>query len=558
MGKRKIYRETDLSIPQVEHRLDHDGLVVVVPEVIPPASSRIEFGRNATRKRSFDFARWYGVGIDSITYACQRQIERFQAGQDAEIEVSTLTGYCTSLRYFLDYLVLRTAAFQRDMTLADIDRELIDGYIGYLGSRGTTARSNKSIYSQTKSVLQALCRRKFITLVTSGDAATFPRNPYPNSNRQSKGEVALSKGQRQAFCAAVKEAVMPIWRDGVQLTSELLSYALLIVALHTGRNSTPLLEMRRDCLRVHPKDGTTFMVLWKRRGHNTSKVTLRADSTHQRLQESTPTIKTNVERLIRRVLALTESLLVSAPDDLKERVWLYQSRAYHEVGQVNALNENSLEKATLKFVADYGLTDSNGQPLRINISRLRKTFANRIFELLDGDLATTAIALGNTPKVTELNYLMPNEDAKRSWRFMGEILVNELLSKTIGTTYHETPMGQCSEPVNGQYAPKREGATCINFLNCIRCRHYAVTGDDLHKLFSFYFRVLSERTRMDKRRWARNYAHTPRLIDNYIVAEGMRRGIFTLKAVNAARERARVEPHPFWSFDEISDLEFFS
>jgi len=555
MGKRKIYIMTELAAPQVEHKQYRNKRVALTREVIPPEISKIEFGRNCTSWRSFDFARWYGVGIDSITYACQKQIERFQAGQDAEIQVSTLTSYCTGLSQFLDYLVLRATAFERELTLADINRPLIDDYIGFLGERRVKGNSNKVTYSKTKSVLKALGRRGLVKVVASGDAATFPNNPYPHSNKQAKGETPLPKDQRQAFSVAVKEAVVPIWQDNTPMTGALLSYALLIVALHTGRNTTPLLEMTRDCLRAHPKDGTTFLVLWKRRGHNTSKVILRADSTHERLVELTPTIKTNVKRLIERVLARTELLRASAPDDLKNRAWLYQSGG--PCGRVQALDQNQLDRAICKLVVRYGLTDNNGLPLRINISRLRKTFANRIFELLNHDLATTAIALGNSPQVAARNYLEPNEEAKRNWRFMGEVLVEELLSGTIGATYHVTPMGHCSDPEKGQHAPKKEGATCINFLNCIRCRNYAVTGDDLHKLFSFYFRVLSERIRVDKRRWARDYAHIPRLIDNYILAEGIRRGTFNLKDVEAAREHARVDPHPFWSFDEIAGLEVF-
>lgn len=63
---------------------------------------------------------------------------------------------------------------------------------------------------------------------------------------------------------------------------------------------------------------------------------------------------------------------------------------------------------------------------------------------------------------------------------------------------------------------------------------------------------------MDKRRWAREYAHIPRLIDDYIVAEGLRRGAFKLAAVESAKERARNEPHPFWSYDVVSDLGVFA
>lgn len=454
--------------------------------------------------------------------------------------------------------MLRATAFGHDLALADVNRDLIDGYLVHLAGLGVATIAQRTLYAHTKPVLLALGRRGLIPLVTSGDAATFPRNPFPNSNRKAKGETALSKRERQAFTAALQQAIKPIWTDDVPVTSELLSMALLVVALHTGRNTTPLLEMGRDCFRPHPKDSTVFLVLWKRRGYNTSKVALRAESDTERLLESTPSVRTNVERLIHRVMALTASLDAEAPDDLKGRVWLYRSRNGKGFGQITALNAEMLAWATNRFVAEHGLTDSDGAPLRINISRLRKTFANRIFELTDGDLATTAAALGNTLQVAEQNYLAPGDDARRNWQFMGEVLVQELLTQTIGATHKDTPMGRCADPEYGQYAPKREGATCMNFMNCLRCKHYAVTTEDLYKVFSFYFRVLAERSRMDKRRWAREYAHIPRLIDHYIVAEGLRRGTFQAAAVEAARERARTQPHPFWSVDLIDSLEVFA
>ncbi|SDN42123.1 hypothetical protein SAMN04489798_0264 [Pseudomonas arsenicoxydans] len=559
MGKRKVYIRSDISIPHVEHNPGKEGSTLIRPQTFPPLITRVHFGRNPVSVRSFDFARWYGKGIDSITYACQTQIERFLAGQDAEIEVSTIVSCCCrGLRFFFDYLLLQKDALGRDVTLEDINRELIDGFISYLVALRVTATTQKSCYAHTKCVLQALGRRELFTLIAFGDSATFPRNPYPNTCRRQSGELPLPKQQRQAFTAAVKQASMPIWCDDVPLTSELLAYALLIVALHTGRNTTPLLEMGRNCLQPHPKDGYTFLTLWKRRGHNTSKVVLRAESSHERLLESSPIIKSNVERLIRHIIARTESLRIEAPSDLQARVWLYRSRRTEGLGEVLALSVRTLEKAILRLVAKYKLIDSDGKPLRLNISRLRKTFANRVFELLDGDLITTAIAMGNSPEVTDHNYMSANEDAKRNWRFMGKVLVEELLSGTIGATYHQSPTGHCTDPENGEYAPKKEGATCINFLNCVRCRHYVVTGEDLYKLFSFYFRIFSERARMDKRRWARDYAHIPRLIDDYIVVEGLRRGVFKLSDVETAREHARTDPHPFWSSDLVQDLDVFT
>jgi hypothetical protein len=403
-----------------------------------------------------------------------------------------------------------------------------------------------------------LGQRGLIHLVTSGDTATFPKNPFPNSKRKMKGETALSKREQQAFTVALRQAIRPIWDDGAPVTGELLSYVVLVVALHTGRNTTPLLEMGRDCLRPHPKDNTVFLMLWKRRGYNTSKTALRGSSDEDRLLGSMPSVRTNVERLISRTMTLTEPLDSQAPNELKGRVWLYRTRNLKNPGEITALDGASLSVAIRLLVAHYKLTDIEGSPLRINISRLRKTFANRIFELTDGDLAITAAALGNTPRVADHNYLAPSESARRNWQFMGEVLVQELITNTIGATYHDTPMGRCADPVGGQFAPKREGATCMNFMKCLRCNHYAVTAEDLYKLFSFYFRVLAERSRMDKRRWAREYAHIPRLIDHYIVAEGLRRGTFKATVVEAARERARALPHSFWSVDLIESLEVFA
>ncbi|MFJ3523569.1 hypothetical protein ACIPO9_13880 [Pseudomonas sp. NPDC090203] len=558
MGKRKEFTRTDLSVPQVEHSIDTAGNVVVLPDVIPPPNTIIKFVRNSAHRKTFDFARWYGAGIDAVTYACQRQIERFLAGQDADVTVTTVTSFCKGgMRHFLDYCLLRAAAFGRNLVLADMNRDLIDGYLSHLDGRGWSTISQKTVYGHTKTVLLALGQRGLFPLAISGEAATFPRNPFPNSNRKAKGETALSKRERQAFAAALNKAIRPIWADNTIVTVNLLASALLTVALHTGRNATPLFEMDRDCLRPHPKDNTVFLVLWKRRGYNTSKVALRAESDAERLLESTPSVRTNIERLIRRVMFLTEPFDSEAPDDLKGRVWLYRRRNLGRDGQVTALSPGTLKDAISNLVAEYKLEDSNGKQLRINISRLRKTFANRIFELTHADLATTAAALGNTTKVADKNYLAPSQDARRNWKFMGEALVEELQARTIGATYKDTPMGRCADPVNGQFAPQRKDATCMNFINCLRCTHYAVTAEDLYKLFSFYFRVLGERSRMDKKRWAREYAHIPRLIDHYIVAEGLRRGIFKAAAVEAARERARLQPHPFWSADLIPSLEIF-
>ncbi|EUC11835.1 hypothetical protein PMI06_009061 [Burkholderia sp. BT03] len=552
--KRKVFVKTDLSIPTIEHRIV-DGKAIIPLDVIPPAVTTIVFPPVVAFIRTYDFAPWYGIGIDSITYACQRQIERFLAKQDVEVEPSTVGNYCSGgLTHFLNYLTMLSAALHRELTLDDIRRDVIDGFIGSLGSENVSIVTVKSRYHLAKAVLKALCERGLIVEIHGGDDATFPSNPFPGTKGHRKGEKPLPAAQRKALSVAVKHAVMPIFSDGVEPTSQLLACALLVVALHTGRNTTPLLEMTADCLRSHPKADTSFLVLFKRRGHSTSKVAVRDSRTDASELESMPTVRPTVAHLVRRVIELSKRLRQEAPEHYKNRIWLYRMRSSGrgtaKVNQVTALTERTLARAIKGLGRRYDLKDTDGKPLRVNVSRLRKTFVNRMYELLDGDVVSTAAAAGNTVRVASINYLRPGEDAQKNWKFLGVALTEELLTNTLGAT-ETTPVGRCSDVKNGEYAPKKEQIICTNFLNCIRCRNYVVTADDLYRLFSFYWRVLDERSRMDPKRWRKQFAHIVRLIDRDVINAGLSKGVFKPEVVDRERERARHDPHPFWRSETI-------
>ena len=550
MGKRKIFVKTDLSTPGVEFRRESDGTVVIPPEIMPPAITEVAFGRNTTSRRTFDFAPWYGLGIDAITYACQRQIERFLDKQDSDVQLGTIVGYCSQgLVTFLPHLAMLSAEAQRSLQLGDITRDAIDTYLIFLRNQGCATYSQRTSYSYTKAVLQALGRRGLINVIERGSLATFPKNPFPGIVREAKGERPLSATEKKTFTQAVRAAVRPLFDENVQVTATLQAYALLVIALHTGRNTTPLLEMTTDCLRAHPKEGIEFLVVYKRRGYSSMKVALRSSSGVQRTVEATPTLRNSLADMVRRVVELTADLRAESPLDIRDRLWLYR-RSRDGIGQVSTLTKGTLEDAIKKLVATYDLLSDDGQPMRLNISRLRKTFVNRMYEILDGDTFGTAIAAGNSPVVTMRNYLRPSAESKRNWRFMGIALIEELMTGTVGAT-ERTPLGRCSDNNAGEYAPKRNGEVCQSFLNCLRCRNYVVTGDDLWRLFSFYFRILRERPHMDTRRWDRNLAHIPRLIERDIIQDGLRRNIFKLEQVNSARQRARDDPHPFWATPTI-------
>ena len=481
MGRRKTFVRTDLSTAAIERARDRSTEnVVMFPDRIPPTETIVRFAENPANARTFDFSEWYGIGIDQITFACQRQIERFVDRQDLDIEQSTIVGYCRGgLRHFLTFAGIFAAAIQRSIQLGDLSRSMMDSYLVYLRDTGIGVQSQRVAYYYTKAVLSALARRGLVAIVSSGDDATFPKNAFPNSHRIDVGEKPLSPSEKQAFTLAIRSAVAPLFSpDASAPNRRQLSHALFVIALHTGRNTTPLIEMPIDCLRPHPKDATEFLVLYKRRGHTTTKVALRSESRIDRVVESLPAVRPTVARLIRRVVELTSSLRTEAPAELRNRVWLYRT----EGGSVTALYGKRLSDDIAALVEQYQLKDADGKPLRINVSRLRKTFVNRVHEILDGDLVATAAAAGNQPKITAQHYLRPPIDAKQNWRFMGICLVNELKTGTLGAS-ERTPIGRCSDNKFGEYAPKQAGAICQSFMNCLRCRNYVVTGDDLWRLF---------------------------------------------------------------------------
>ncbi|WP_219134923.1 hypothetical protein [Janthinobacterium sp. UMAB-60] len=560
MPKRKVFVQTDLSIPMIERALQEPSAVIGTPE-IPPSNTVIKF-QKGTPMGPFDFSPWYGCGIDQITYAYQRQIERFMAKQDAELTQTTVAAYChQGAKYLLGYLLLRSAALRRELTLREINRDTIDGYLGSFDGEDLELTTKACRYNGAKAVLKALCDRGLIEEVRGGDNATFPPNPFPGKHRKNRGAKPLTTAERKAFSAALRDAVAPLFRSDVKVTADLLVFALLVIALHTGRNTTPLLEMGLDCLVPHPKANTSFLVLFKRRGYLPSKVAIRDEEPSPNL-DSVPTLRPTVAHLVRILIEHAKTLQDLAPKEFKGRVFLFRMQTTGhgkgKVGDVSAVGVKILGNATRKLVNRYELKNTDGKPLQINVSRLRKTFVNRIYEILDGDVAGTAAAAGDTVRVTDVSYLRPSENATKNWRFLGIALTHELLTATLGAT-ERTPVGQCSDIHTGEYAPKKNAEVCMSFLNCIRCRNYVVTADDLYRVFSFYWRILAERAKMNAQRWRRQLSHIVRLIDRDIADAGIARGAFTREIVDRERGRARLNPHPFWRNESLlAELDAFT
>jgi hypothetical protein len=121
-------------------------------------------------------------------------------------------------------------------------------------------------------------------------------------------------------------------------------------------------------------------------------------------------------------------------------------------------------------------------------------------------------------------------------RMAGEVLVDTL---SAAASRDNTPHSGCRDVFNGEFAPK-DGSACVDFLSCFRCKSQVVVQDDLHKLFSFYWALFSQRSHIGQDNWRKLFGWVTRVIDRDIASK------FDALVVEREKARARTEPHPMW------------
>jgi len=415
-------------------------------------------------------------------------------------------------------------------------------------------------YTAIKSILSYYSRQGLF------DKKLFPINPFPDSNRAGKGIEPYGKTEMQRIMKALYFEYKAIQNDESTLSErvQLAIYLFLIIA-KTGINKTPLEEASRNCLSPHPlqPDKSSVLLTYKRRGMNTHAVSIRNSNEISRLDN----LPNSVADMIKEVISVTEHLVPEAKTEEKDRIWLYKGEGPEKVTTFKRLCLSSCAKI---IATKHNLKNQDDQPLTISASRLRKTFATRIWQLSGGDIWKTARLLGNTPQITDRHYLDVTPEMEKNHRFVGRTLeinarglqsdsktikrfaseagLSESKAASILRGENNTGVSRCSDPLSGKYAGG-DGSPCTKFLHCFRCPNQIVLEDDLYRLYSFYWLILSERPYIGRKRWKRLYGWLIREIDNKIAPS------FNKKLALDAKESARVEPHPMWKQRKILGAE---
>jgi hypothetical protein len=480
------------------------------------------------------FNRWLGRGIDAWVLALAQQLRTFLASN--AVTAQTVSAFNRAgVVHFLEFLVATGATYPPDR----LNRERVEQFIEWLkiNARGRKEASLRAIYSNVKSVLKGLVRRGLIPR----QVTLFPDRQFRSAANNRDSKAPLTQGERVRLAEALRTDVIALHRRPEELIdSDALTVYALSLALRTGLNTTPLLGLRRDAMSRHPilpKMGLLRSV--KRRNHSTQLTTLGAEP---RLKSVT--VPMDGIALFNQVLERTRPLAESAPTHLRNVVWIYRSA--HGRERLNRLTTRTLLDRIDAFVRRHKLLSDDGQPLRLNNRRLRVTMENRLWKLANGDLFTVAQVMGHTPKVADQSYLAVTTEMRAHATIVGEALPdlfrNDRIPDGPEQRLEKTPVGSCRDSLFGEKAPKDGANHCMDFLSCFRCRSYTLVGSrkDLHRLFSFYWFIAGERTRIASREWREYFAYLMSLIDAFTLDK------FDHALVADTKMWAKKEPLRFW------------
>ncbi|WP_201741026.1 hypothetical protein [Acidovorax sp. BoFeN1] len=525
MARAKDYKAKTPAIT-IDLAADSDASGAIV--ALPP---------NPRNHNIIDLRPWLGHGFDDWVWAAATVLKaRLHSGN---YSVASIVSFAANgMKVFLPYLTGNQGGIvpsrPSDMTATDVVR-----YIAWLRLKYPNGSTAKNYYSAFKSVLVGLMDYGFID---QSHDVLLPANPFPMNGATTRGETPLSQSEMERLAAALKLDLIAIHHGGFSgLDSEALVVLMLIVGMRSGINTTPLLEMKRDCLGPHPFMPNLMLVrTFKRRGKGAQLTSLRQTHIH----DLAASIPMDGVAVLKMVLGMTQNLVAEAPDGIKDRVWLYRSSQRGDLkGQTLCLNMGRVHENTKAIVHRHGLFADDGSVLRVTLGRLRKTMENRLWKLSDGDLLAVSAVMGHSPQVADNHYLHLDERTKAEGaKFIGEALPGKLR----GHDLVPTPTGSCKDSLQGALAPKDGSTHCAEFTHCLGCPSYAIVGTvkDLHRLFSFQRFLMSEVGYYATDEWSEWRLHHQDLIARI---DQIAYDNFIPKMVAQAKALAEKNPHSFWA-----------
>ncbi len=497
---------------------------------------KIDLPRNPRNHRQIDHSQYLGLGFDA--WAIQSIFVIRALLQGGNFSVSTLIGYSANgLRFFLNFL--RSGALESPPTTPNsLTRRHLERFVSWLKLKYPNGSTAKNYYTSFKSLVTVLADYGFV----EGDVKELlPPNAFPNSAQSTKDADPLSMGEMQRLLGALKSDLVAIHKGEFPGNgAEAMSVMLLITAARSGINTTPLLEMARDALKLHPfVPNLRLLNTVKRRGKGAQIKTIRQTN----LIDKYSAIPLDGVAVLNKALEISKPLVALASDEVSSYVWLYRSGQPGAESKIVTLTPGAVYISTKNICDRHALQNDEGERLHVSLSRLRKTMESRLWKLSGGDILEVSTVMGHSPIVADNHYLKINDEIKvEGAMFVGDAFPDKLR----GIDVTPTPPGGCKDTLYGSRAPKDGFNHCDEFIHCLGCPSYAIVGtlEDLYRLFSYqqFLHAEIEYFLTDEwEAWRKRQNNYIQLIDDFTSRK------FDSALVNQAKAKAQTAPHPFWA-----------
>ncbi len=269
------------------------------------------------------------------------------------------------------------------------------------------------------------------------------------------------------------------------MDSEVIMPLVAKLALETGLNTNALYDLNVHCYNdTHPLSGVPYIKYYKLRSGGEKEMHLNPDKNDKDLQikQYRHNQAQIIKKTIEAVIELTKEIRRNAPDNIKRKLFLYESSSQAHLGKIGSITARTAHVWCAKIVKRHNLQSDNGQRLIFNLSRFRPT---RVTNLVEKgiDLFELQYEMGHADIRTTLNYIESNQlnyVAKRETKkALDNIFLNNSWAKEKSLTYatsriedenfiYKGLLCDCKNPFN----PPKEVKSLKNYVSGQACSRY--------------------------------------------------------------------------------------
>ncbi|TLD46364.1 MAG: hypothetical protein FAZ92_01361 [Accumulibacter sp.] len=466
-------------------------------------------------------------------------------------------------RYFWRFVEDTDPAAETLTHLSQVDRNVFDQFVAWLelqpALRGPREGSPLSLSARKVAVnrVKALLRNRQARNPSAvSSELSFPRNPFPNADRLIPSREPYSITEHKRILTALHDDLQVIHGNQEHALSydQVIAVHVLVLGFATGRNLQSLLDLRRDSLQKHPIEDRELLVTYKRRGWS-SQATAIVAAENESGKRMLTAIPASIGEHFRSLCEITAPLIEESKAEDRDFVLLVRMKIRSKLNSgVVRFDGARVARALREFSVRHTLLDDAGRPIMLHMSRARPTFATELYRRCR-DIRKVKQALGHTKVTTTArHYVDAPPEAERDHALVADALVGvftsqEIEGKVLVAADGKIPLQDVKDLLSGGYNtgiarcknPFRENeSVCKKFFACFKCPSMCVFEDDLWRLFSFYYRLIAERSKINAAHWLKTYGPIIRRIDADIAP------LFPADKVEEARTRARSTPHPTW------------